>query len=197
MEHSKLALLADGTPIVMQLIGPEARDCIRDGFSSLSRSSNIHRFHTYKKRLSERELDYLVAVDHINHLAIGAADASLDGLRGVGIIRYVKTAQDPAVAEVALTVIDEYQHRGVGTLLYDALLIEAGRHGIKRLLNRVGQDNVAMMALLKRYGYRRLRIDDRSLVLMVDVPDAPLSRPLAGRLSSDDPHVREGLAEHR
>jgi GNAT superfamily N-acetyltransferase len=40
----------------------------------------------------------------------------LDG-RGVGIARYIRDAEDPQAAEVAVTVLDHWQRRGLGTEL--------------------------------------------------------------------------------
>ena len=51
---------------------------------------------------------------------------------GVGVARYVRVPDDPARAEVACTVVDPWQHRGVGSALAERLAARAGAAGIER-----------------------------------------------------------------
>jgi GNAT superfamily N-acetyltransferase len=69
----------------------------------------------------------------------------------VGVGRFVRLA-DPAVAEPAITVIDDYQGRGLGAILLDALMREAIGHGITRFEGVVLTDNAASRAMLARAG---------------------------------------------
>jgi GNAT superfamily N-acetyltransferase len=105
------------------------------------------RFLTGKKELSGAELRYFTDVDHHDHEALGALSAA-DG-RGVGIARYIRHADDPQAAEIAVTIVDDWQGRGLGTELLARLSGRARSEGIHRLTALVAADNVAMAGLLR------------------------------------------------
>jgi RimJ/RimL family protein N-acetyltransferase len=108
------------------------------------------RFLSNKKRLSAAELRYYTEVDHHDHEAIGALSPA-DG-RGVGIARYIRDADDPRAAEIAVTVADDWQGRGLGTELVARLSDRAREAGICRFIATVSADNMAMTALLSKMG---------------------------------------------
>jgi GNAT superfamily N-acetyltransferase len=91
--------------------------------------------------------DNFTDVDHHNHEALGALDHA-DG-RGVGIARYIRDAADPQAAEIAVTVIDDWQGRGLGTELMAQLSERARSEGIRRFTALVAADNPAMARLLR------------------------------------------------
>ena len=68
-----------------------------------------------KNELSPAELRYFTEIDHHDHEALGAVDRA-NG-RGVGVARYVRSLEDSQTAELAVTVVDEWQGRGLGTEL--------------------------------------------------------------------------------
>jgi hypothetical protein len=83
---------------------------LADGFARLSARSRQLRYLTPKQELSPAELRYFTDVDHHDHEALGALNHP--GGRGVGIARYVRDADDPQAAEIAVTIIDDWQGRG-------------------------------------------------------------------------------------
>ena len=105
------------------------------------------RFLARKDQLSAAELRYLTDVDHHDHEALGALDRA--GGRGVGVARYVRDAGDPHAAEIAVTIVDDWQGRGLGTELLTRLSARARCEGIHRFTALVADDNVAMAALLQ------------------------------------------------
>ncbi|MGB5895718.1 MAG: GNAT family N-acetyltransferase [Ignavibacteriaceae bacterium] len=112
----------------------------------------MFRFHYGKNKLSTYEKDYLVNVDNYDHLAIGAVDLNKSYDVGIAVIRYIRDETDPAKVEVALTVIDEYQNRGIGIRLYNEMLEYACKNGIKLLVNCVMKENATMLNILEKYG---------------------------------------------
>jgi GNAT superfamily N-acetyltransferase len=95
-------------------------------------------------------LRYLTDVDHRDHEALGALDHARGG--GVGIARYVRDREDPHAAEIAVTVIDGWQGRGLGTELLARLSERACQEGIRRFTAAVAADNAAMTGLLRNLG---------------------------------------------
>jgi RimJ/RimL family protein N-acetyltransferase len=105
------------------------------------------RFLTGKKELSGAELRYFTDVDHHDHEALGALNHA-DG-RGVGIARYIRHADDPQTAEIAVTIVDDWQGRGLGAELLTRLSGRARCEGIHRFTALVAADNRAMAGLLR------------------------------------------------
>jgi L-amino acid N-acyltransferase YncA len=62
---------------------------------------------------------------------------------------------DPSVADLAVTVADDWHGRGAGTVLAQELLARAG--SVREIQTVVGQDNPASLRMLARLG--RLRSD--------------------------------------
>ena len=79
------------------------------------------RFHTAAHELTESQIRYLTEIDHDTHEALVAEAETKTGERGVAVARYVRLDEEPEVAEVAITVADEYQDQGVGSAILDEL----------------------------------------------------------------------------
>ena len=105
------------------------------------------RFLTPKKELSPAELRYFTDLDHHDHEALGALDNG-DG-RGVGIARYIRHADDPYAADIAVTIVDNWQGRGLGSELLARLSDRAREEGIRRFTALVAAENAAVAGLLR------------------------------------------------
>ena len=164
--------LKDQTCIELGLIGPQDKQRYLNGFNRLSPRTNINRFHTFKTGFTEKELDYLLNIDNVHHLAIGAIDCKKRNT-GIGLARYICQKDNPNQAEVAITVIDEYQGRGLGKLLYQQLINKAQQNGITSLRNIIKKDNRAMLHILEQLGAIQISENDQvyELELQLKRPD--------------------------
>jgi RimJ/RimL family protein N-acetyltransferase len=140
-------VLRDGSKVLIRQVRPADAPLLADGFARLSDKSRRMRFLARKDQLSAAELRYLTDVDHHDHEALGALDQA-DG-RGVGVARYVRDAEDPHAAEIAVTIVDDWQGRGLGTELLTRLSARARSEGICRFTALVAEDNVVMTRLLR------------------------------------------------
>jgi GNAT superfamily N-acetyltransferase len=66
----------------------------------------------------------------------------------------VRSASDAALADISFLIMDEFQGRGLGTLLMGAVAIAARRNGISRFSADVLAENTAMRAILNHAGIR-------------------------------------------
>lgn len=117
---------------------------VLDGFARLSAETLRYRFFSPASRLAPQTAADLTTVDD-QHLVLLAFTA--DG-RLVGGARATRHRDDPSVADVAVTVGDRHQRRGLGTKLLRALRADAKAAGIERLAGHVLLDNAAGQALL-------------------------------------------------
>ncbi len=154
-EWGRRTRLRDGTRVLLRQIRPTDRDRLVEGLRQLSPTSRFLRFHADIDELSDRELDYLSQVDHVDHEAIVALDLDHPEVPGIGVARYIRDPYELHVAEAAVTVTDDYQHRGAGTLLLGALAAQARTHGVQVFRNYVLDQNQPMLELLDQLGAPR------------------------------------------
>jgi GNAT superfamily N-acetyltransferase len=123
-----------GTPLLLRLIVPGDKEKLIEGFEALSSQSRYTRFFAAKNGLTERELKYFTETDGFDHFAMGALQIDPDGTEGhgVAIARFVRSSDDPALADVAITVIDEAQGQGIGRLLLGRIIEAARERDVER-----------------------------------------------------------------
>jgi ribosomal protein S18 acetylase RimI-like enzyme len=143
----RLARLNDGTTVLLRLQTPADRHHLADLFAGLSARSRYLRFCTgMPAKLPKRYLDHLAAVDGGRHVGILAL------VRGqvIAAARFVRDDDVPTRAEIAITVTDAFQSRGLGGTLLGALRTEAAARGITRFTYEVLPENRAGLALVRR-----------------------------------------------
>ena len=109
-------------------------------------------------------LDYLTAIDGSRHLAVAAATGEDEP---VGLARCVRLADEPEVAEVAVTVMDAWQRRGAAPLLVSRLARWADAVAIRRFRALFGYDNRAIAKLVAAAGVPL--VPDGSGLLRADI----------------------------
>jgi GNAT superfamily N-acetyltransferase len=182
-EWCERAKLDDGSEVELRLVRPEDRAVIARGFARLSPRSRYARFLSAREKLSPRELDYLASgPDGVRHLALGALDpATGDGL---GVARFVRLTDGGAVAEAAITVVDDAQGKGLGRVLLSRLVEAARERGVHSFRADVLAANQPMRSLLEQIPEARLR--PRGEVIEVELPldELPAAAPPEVRRSS-------------
>jgi len=144
--------LRDGEPVDFRPVALGDRQAIQNGIAEMSQQSRYFRFFSSISKLSEAQLRYFTAVDHHDHVAWIALRHEKDQSTGLGIARFIRDPEQPSVAEFAVSVIDRYQRRGLGTLLMAVLHAQAARHGIEILRGFVLPENTVTCRWLARLG---------------------------------------------
>jgi GNAT superfamily N-acetyltransferase len=147
-DYVERAELRGGLRVRLRLVGPGDKDLVRGGFERLSPASRYARFLSPKLALSDDELRYLCDVDQENHIAIGAVSDD-DAAVGLGIARCIRLADRPDTGEAAIAVVDEAQHRGLGSLLGLRLIAAAQERGIERFRCDVLGSNASLAGLIE------------------------------------------------
>lgn len=147
------AELGDGRRVFLRVVRPEDRALLVRGFERLSPESRYLRFMGTKVTLSEAELEALLDLDGEQRFAIGALRTTPGGGdgQGVGIARFARLPDEPDVAEAAVTVADEVQGRGLGSLLLRRLAAAARERGVRRFRGEVLLRNEPMRRLLEAH----------------------------------------------
>jgi acetyltransferase len=141
--------LADGTLLLIRPIRPDDKALLADGVAHLSTETLTRRFLSPKRRLSAAELRYLTEIDGHDHVAyVALRPGHARPLVAVG--RWVRLGDQPDAAEVAITVADRWQGRGVGSLLGRTLADEARFRGIRHFTATMQADNVPAHRLMRK-----------------------------------------------
>jgi RimJ/RimL family protein N-acetyltransferase len=130
---------------------PANKHQISNGLKDLSHESIRNRFMGSKKEFSETELRYLTEVDGWNHYAIGIEEQE-GNKRGVALARMVRSESRPEEAEIAITIIDEYQRLGLGSMLIKLIALASEERDISRLSYTYLPQNDGIIRLIQKLG---------------------------------------------
>lgn len=139
--------LPDGSLVEARPVRPDDKHLFVAGFDRLSERSRYLRFQSGTEALDERRLRYLTDVDHLDHVAWGI----LDGDEPVAVGRWIRL-DDPTRADAAVTVVDDHQRRGIGTVAVQLLADSARRRNVEILVFEMLAENHGMIRVVERLG---------------------------------------------
>ena len=150
--YSAVEKLRNGERIVIRALRPQDRDDLMAAVDRTSGDSLYRRFFAVRRHFTETEESFYLNVNFVSHVALIA----LANENGQPIIiaggRYV--VGEPGQAEVAFTVVDKYQGRGVGAALLRHLAMIARQAGLRELVAYVLPDNRAMLKVFEKSGLK-------------------------------------------
>lgn len=155
----------DGGRFIVRPMTDEDADVVLAGFNNLSPASRRFRFFSPVPQITPGVAEDLVRIDPASRIVLLAFDP--DGHLAGGA-RAVRHQADPATADVAITVGDAYQRRGLGSKLLKLLGAAALEEGIDRLAGHVLVDNPGGRGLLIANG-AVCRLDEPG-VLAFEIP---------------------------
>jgi acetyltransferase len=156
------------TALWIREVSPADRAALAFSLSHLSERSRHQRYFTAMPALGARELDRLALVDHWHREALIAF--SPVPRAPVGVAEYIRL-ETFDVAEVAVAVVDRWQHHGVGHALVEALRARAFAAGVRHFAVTLLRDNKGALALAHGLGKcTTVAAQGSVLQLLIDLP---------------------------
>lgn len=169
--------LRTGRKATVRDVGPDDRHLLEIGFHHLSKKSRHFRFLSAHPRLAQAEITQFTASNSADHVAIGAVIQGDSEPIPLGIARYVRLASEGEVAESAVTIADDYQGMGLGSLLLGTLAKYAVYNGISEFSGLVLRENVPMLGLCKQIGNGAIQLDEPEVEVSIPLFADPAHYP--------------------
>ena len=149
---SILERLRDGRQIEIRALRPGDRNALLVAAGRTSDESLYRRFFGVRRDFSDAEVESFVKVDFIDQVALVAVERT--GGREIILAgaRYIVVRR--GAAELAFTVVDEFQGQGVASAMLRHLTSLARAAGLREFLADVLPDNTAMLRVLEHSGLR-------------------------------------------
>jgi RimJ/RimL family protein N-acetyltransferase/acyl CoA:acetate/3-ketoacid CoA transferase beta subunit len=152
-ELERYDTLNNGTQIFFRPVKPTDEPALAEMLYSLSEESVQRRYMTRTKTFPHKDVQQLTNIDYASDLAIVGAVPGVSGEEIVAIAQYFLNPETQA-AEVAFLVQDEWQKKGMGTVLLDYITQVAKQRGVKRFYAKVLPNNKPMLAIFHNSGYK-------------------------------------------
>jgi RimJ/RimL family protein N-acetyltransferase len=151
-KYSAVETLRNGERIEIRALRPQDRDDLVAAVNRTSSESLYRRFFAVRRHFTETEESFYLNVDFVSHVALVALAEENGQQSIVAGGRYV--VSEPGQAEVAFTVVDKYQGRGLGAALLRHLAVIARQAGLRELVAHVLPDNRAMLKVFEKSGLK-------------------------------------------
>lgn len=171
--------LADKTEVFLFPAAKEDFSLAVKGLPLLSEESLHMRFMGREHEDPEHLLAHLLLIDQKTYFAWGALAPSRPDLPGLGMCHLIRFPEKPEKAEFAVTVIDQYQHKGLGKFFLALLYTLALQNQITAMIGYVLHENQGFIQTLKKLGGKIEHEDDIAIVSlktdfeMSEVPTTP------------------------
>ena len=159
--------LVDSGQVLIRRVRPEDGELLAAFFNDLSPQSRRRRFHSGVREVPQSWLDQFTHPDEDAELALLALTTHARTEVCVGEARYALVDDAPQQREFALVIADAWQGFGIGSRLLRELTCDAESRGVEMLYGDVLRDNLPMLALAQRMGYRLLRHPTDATLLRV------------------------------
>ena len=167
----KYGTLNDSTEIFFRPVKPTDETSLSEMLYSLSAESVQKRYMSHTVAFPHKDVQHLANVDYQNNLAIVGV---VPGVTGEEIVAIGQYFLDPKLgsAEVAFVVQDEWQQKGMGTLLLKFLSEIAKKRDVKSFHAKVLPQNKAMLAVFHNSGYNvKTEFDGEVYTITYDLVD--------------------------
>ncbi len=148
--------LKDGREVVIRAVRPDDKEGFTRGFEQLGSEAVYRRFFSPRKQFSEDELKTATEIDFVRVVALIAEIEENGENRLIGACRYVAIDKNdpPKMAEIAFTVVDAWQGKGLGKILFRHLADIGKACGVEKFEAIVLSENRGMMKVFTSTGLK-------------------------------------------
>lgn len=144
--------LRDDTPVIARPLSLNDKPFVAEAYQRLSPEARYQRFWTHTGEIiGESMLNRIVEQNPLDHMTWAILDPA-QPFPGLGGASWWRMPNTPDQAEVSIMVLDQHQHRGVGTLLLAIMWLTAFRANIETLVAYTLLDNRRAASWLKHCG---------------------------------------------
>jgi acetate---CoA ligase (ADP-forming) len=144
-------LLRDGSTATLRSGEPDDKHLLAEFFASLSADSQRHRFFNAAGPADSLIDSFCDSSDPRTRLTLVVTRLAEGNPSIIACGSYI--ARDDSSAEIALTVDDRFQGKGIGTLLLERLALLAAANGFRRLWAIMSAENRAMIEVFRDSGF--------------------------------------------
>jgi acetyltransferase len=156
--------LKDGTWVTIRPIRPEDAVIEQEFVRRLSDESRYNRFMDTVRELSPQMLSHFTQVDYDRHMALIVVTGQDEAGIQIAVARYIAD-DDRQRCEFAIVVADDWQQKGLGALLMQALIAAARSAGMRVLYGDVLASNHKMLRLMGKMGFS-VKFNDQDARMM-------------------------------
>ncbi len=173
--------LEEGIAALVRPVVPDDQERVHRAYELLSEESRMNRFWEKPRELGVSRAESLTDTNESHHvawIALRPGDDEWPGFAGASFWREMK---DPSRAEVAFSVADAWQRKGLATLLFSILWQEGWQLGVRQFFGECRLNNTAMVEWWRGVG-GNVKAGSRSCLLDLDLisPAAFLDRVTYG-----------------
>lgn len=177
--------LPSGHRVVIRPVLPQDEALTTAFFGRLPAPDRYDRFMSPMLNLPPDLVKRFTNIDYADHLALVAE--VFEGEREIVVAeaRYVRGADDPSVAEFAVSVADQWQGQGLASRLLNKLLCRAAGEGVRRMVGETLATNDRMQHLARKAGFGVRHSPDVRGVMLIEkfvepASPSPCSETTAG-----------------
>ncbi len=142
----------DGRPVTFRPAKAVDDRLIQEHFYQMDKDDVLARFFSARRSFFREDMEGMAQVDYINNLSVVAVTGEVGFERVIGLGMYVRV--QGTVAEVAFSVLKEWQARGIARVLLEKITEAARENGFTELMAYTKSSNIGMIKLFKTLPYR-------------------------------------------
>ena len=153
-----IRILKDGEEIFFRPVKISDEPLLKEFFYSLSPQTMFRRFVSTRRDMPHERLQEFVVVNYAEEVSIQAVILKDAKEEIVGLGRYYLD-ENTHTAEVAFTVKDAFQNRGIGTELLEYLTYLAKKRGLIGFVAEVLKENLPMLHVFTKANFHLVGVD--------------------------------------
>lgn len=174
-EFESTAELKDGGKVFIRPVKPTDERLVQQFFYGMSDREVYYRFLHGLKSFPKKDMQMMVNIDYHRQMALLALAGDFESPKVVGVGRYV--LGEEGLPEVDFAVSGEYQGKGLGRAIMNALVDIAKTRGLAGVSAVIMSDNMASLHIFYTLGYAVTGTVDRGVTEI----DVHFDRPVTER----------------